>query len=84
MDRGEEAPPEITGMFVDEPYQRAGIAMEMLLVLSSELGTLRPGKHNQGRGGENALTEDGEALTRVAQIKGYVYPFPEEHFDEDD
>jgi len=73
----------ITGMFVDLPYQRAGIAMEMLRLLSTKLGKLHPADRNEGRGGENALTDEGEALTRAAQDKGYVYPFPEERPDDD-
>ena len=73
----------ITGMFVDPPYKRAGIAMEMLRLLSTKLGKLAPAEQNEGRGGENALTDEGEAMTRAAQGKGYVYPFPEERPDDD-
>jgi len=74
---------EITGMSVDSRYRRAGIALEMLRLLSRRLGKLAPANRNEGRGGENALTDEGEALTRAAQDKGYVSPFPEDYPDDD-
>lgn len=82
-DRTPEMPAVITGMFVDDAFQRAGIAMEMLRLLSQELGTLAPARRNEGRGGENALTAEGEALTRAAQAQGYIHAFPEEGIDDD-
>lgn len=71
-------PAKVTGMFVNERYQRAGIAIEMLRLLSDDLGTLVPADKNVGRGNENTLTNEGLALTEAAQKRGYIFPFSEE------
>ncbi len=63
------APAVITGMFVDLPYQRAGIALEMLRLLSIHLGKLAPADRNEGRGGENALTDEGEPVTLKVRVR---------------
>lgn len=78
VDKTDDLPPKITGMFVDSDYQGAGIGLALLKALSDELGTLEPADKNVGRGGENALTDDGLRLTTRAQAKGYVYPFEDE------
>lgn len=78
MDKIDDLPAKITGMFVDPSYQGAGIGLALLDALSDELGMLAPADKNVGRGGENALTDAGLRLTRRAQAAGYVYPFEDE------
>ena len=78
MDKSDGLPAKITGMFVDASYQKAGIGFAMLGALFEELGMLEPADKNMGRGGENALTDDGFRLTRQGQEAGYVYPFDDE------
>ncbi|WP_425419622.1 GNAT family N-acetyltransferase [Oricola indica] len=71
-------PAKLTGIFVDDDYQRAGIATEMIRWLHEDLGELCPGDHNIGIGDQNAMTDAGEAVTRRCQDLGYVLPFPNE------
>ena len=78
MDKTDDLPAKITAMFVDASYQNAGIGLALLDALSDELGMLAPADKNMGRGGENALTDDGLRLTRRAQAAGYIYPFEDE------
>lgn len=78
MDKSDDLPAKITGMFVDASYQKAGIGLALLDALYDELGMLEPADKNMGRGGENALTDDGLRLTRRGQEAGYVYPFEDE------
>lgn len=68
-------PAEITGWEVFPGFRRAGIATEMIRLLSEEIGMLLPGKRNIGNGGQNALTDEGESTVRYCQKLGYVYPF---------
>jgi GNAT superfamily N-acetyltransferase len=82
--RVQNEPAEITGMFVDGDYQRAGIGLELIRQLAEEIGTLAPAKENMGQGDKNALTDDGLRLTKRAQVCGYVYPFEDERIDHDD
>ena len=77
-DRIPPLPAEITGLDVSEEYRRAGIATEMIRLLSEELGMLLPGRHNIGVGNHNALTDDGEALTAHCQKLGYISAFSDE------
>ncbi|MEO9826148.1 MAG: hypothetical protein ABJF50_17240 [Paracoccaceae bacterium] len=74
--RCEPLPAEITGWDIDREFRRAGVATELVRLLSEEIGPLSPGKQNEGRGGENALTDEGLALTTHCQRLGYVLPFP--------
>jgi GNAT superfamily N-acetyltransferase len=77
--------PEITGMFVNEQYQRAGMGLRLIEELYRHYGEqLVPAAKNIGMGGLNALTDDGLALTRRAQAAGFVAPFPDEVEDRDD
>lgn len=79
IDNYHSAPPKITGMDVDEEYRGAGIGLRMIKELFEEAGEeLEPADKNVGRGGENALTDEGLALTRRAQKAGYVLPFADE------
>ena len=82
-DRTPWSPAVITGMHVASSYQRAGIGMEMVRQLRARLGKLLPASRNEGRGNQNALTDAGEALTRAAQDRDYIYPFPEDRPDDD-
>lgn len=79
-------PPKITGMDVNPKYRRSGIATEMIRLIWHENGeqALEPADKNVGRGGLNALTNDGEALTAHCQKLGYILLFPSERFPEDD
>ena len=84
MEHQPDSPPQITGMFVDTEYQRGGIGLALLKRASSLNGPLAPARRNEGRGHENALTTEGELLTRRAQALGYVLPFPsDDDFDDD-
>lgn len=74
--RCEPIPAEITGWDVDGGFKRAGIATELVRLLVEEIGPLAPGKQNMGRGGENALTDEGMGLTLHCQSLGLVLPFP--------
>jgi GNAT superfamily N-acetyltransferase len=77
--------PEITGMFVDEEYQRAGMGLRLIEELYRHYGEqLVPAAKNIGIGGLNALTDDGLALTRRAQAAGFVAPFPDDVEGRDD
>ena len=78
MDKSDGLPAKITGMFVDASHQNAGIGFAMLDALFEELGMLEPADKNMGRGGKNALTDDGLRLTRRGQEAGYVYPLEDE------
>ena len=79
------SPPTITGQEVDEAYRRAGIGLALIGALSEAFQKpLLPGHRNEGIGGTNALTDEGEALVRAAQARGYIRPFPEERPDDDD
>ncbi len=84
LGRGQRTPPTITYMHVDEDYRRNGIGMALIRALFEEYGQLAPAQRNIGIGGINALTDEGERLTRRAQAEGLIYPFPEEKLDEDD
>lgn len=84
LGRAQIIPPTITYMHVDEDYRRNGIGMALIRALFDEYGQLAPAQRNIGIGGINALTDEGESLTRRAQAEGLVYPFPEEKPDEDD
>lgn len=77
-------PPKLTGMNVHADYRRAGVGIKMLELLSEELGKLAPGEFNIGIGGLNAMTDEGEALTRAGQAAGYVLPFPKDENNQDD
>lgn len=79
-----DLPAQITGWDVKREFQRAGIATEMVRLLSEELGTLVPAERDIGQGDKNALTDDGYWLTVACQKLGYVYPFPEESDFEDE
>lgn len=87
-ERTEGLPAEITGWEVDEKYRRAGIATALVEALVEQLGTLAPAQKNIGIGGMNALTDEGEAITRHCQKLGLIYPFaeekPDDFYDEDD
>jgi GNAT superfamily N-acetyltransferase len=76
-------PPQITGMFTELEYQGAGIALELLKFASEMYGPLTPAARNEGRGNENALTDEGEGLIRRARKLGYVSPFPRDDPDEE-
>lgn len=78
LGRGCIVPPTITHMHVDEDYRGNGIALALIRALAGEFGTLQPAQRNIGIGGLNALTDEGEALTRRAQEEGLIAPFPEE------
>lgn len=75
-------PAKITGWEVKEGYRRAGIATEMVRILFNELGPLAPPDLNIGKGNQNALTDEGIAITLHCQELGYVLPFPRECNDE--
>lgn len=77
-------PPTITYMHVDEEYRRNGIGLALIRALAEEFGMLQPADLNIGIGGINALTDEGEALTRRAQKDGLIALFPEERPDDDD
>lgn len=83
LGRGQIIPPTITYMHVDEDYRRNGIGMALIRALFEEYGQLAPAERNIGIGGINALTDEGESLTRCAQAEGLIYPFPEEKLNED-
>ncbi|MDX0478754.1 GNAT family N-acetyltransferase [Sinorhizobium medicae] len=72
------SPAVITGWEVDEEYRRTGIATAMVSALADELGKLAPGHKNEGKGGTNALTDEGERLTEHCQRLGLIFPYPEE------
>lgn len=76
-------PAKITGWNVSAEYQGAGIATEMVRLLVEQLGVLAPGVHNIGIGDLNALTDEGEAITRHCQKLGYIYPFQDEKVQEE-
>lgn len=87
--RCEPYPAEITGWDVKPAYQRAGIATEMVKRLVDEIGMLAPAAKSQGIGGQNALTNEGEALTAHCQKLGLIYDYPadlgyDDHYDEYD
>lgn len=82
-DRGMDAPAEITGWEVNEEYRRAGIATAMVEALVEDLGRLAPARKNDGIGGMNALTGEGEVLTRHCQSLGLIYGFADERPDHD-
>lgn len=84
LGHGQITPPTITYMHVDEKYRRNGIGMALIRALFEEYGQLVPAHRNIGIGGVNALTDEGERLTRRAQVEGLIFPFPEEKLDEDD
>lgn len=79
LGHGQIVPPTITFMHVDQDYRRNGVGLELIRALAEEFGVLRPANRNIGIGGINALTDEGEALTRRAQAEGLVTPFPEDH-----
>lgn len=83
LGRGYIVSPTITYMHVDEEYRCNGIGLELIRALSEEFGTLLPAQRNIGIGGINALTDEGERLTRRAQAEGLVAPFPEERVEEE-
>ena len=84
MDHGIIHPPKITYMHVEQEYRRNGIGIAMIAALANEFGALAPADRNIGIGGMNALTDEGERLTRRAQELGFVHDFPEEQPDFDD
>lgn len=79
LGRGNIVSPTITYMHVDKEYRRNGIGLVLIGALVEQFGTLQPAQRNIGMGDLNALTDEGEALTRRAQEEGLVAPFPEEH-----
>jgi hypothetical protein len=83
-ERGMDEPAEITAWDVNLDYRRAGIATEMIKALVDELGKLIPPAKDIGIGGMNALTGDGEAITRHCQSLGLIYGFPDERPEYDD
>lgn len=84
LGHGQIVPPTIRYMHVRDEYRRNGIALELIRALYEEFGMLQPADRNIGIGGINALTDEGEALTRRAQDEGLVAPFPEERPEDDD
>ncbi|MDX0157863.1 GNAT family N-acetyltransferase [Sinorhizobium meliloti] len=72
-------PAVVTGWEVDEEYRRAGIATAMVEALVEQLGKLAPAEKNIGIGGQNALTDEGVALTRHCQKLNLMYEFPNEY-----
>ncbi|MCL7999051.1 hypothetical protein M8994_12420 [Brucella sp. 21LCYQ03] len=85
-ERFEDEPPKITGWDVKPEYQRAGIATEMVRRLVEEIETkLQPADKNVGISGQNALTDEGEALTEHCQRLELIFPYQEERaYDQDD
>lgn len=77
-DRCDPFPAQITGWNVDSEFRKAGIATEMVRLLCEEIGQLSPGRRDMGRGGENALTDEGMGLTLHCQALGFVLPFPDD------
>lgn len=71
-------------MHVDEDYRRNGIGLALISELAKVYSTLLPASRNIGIGGQNALTDEGEALTRRAQVEGLIAPFPVETSECDD
>jgi GNAT superfamily N-acetyltransferase len=84
LGHGQLTPPTITYMHVDEDYRRNGIGMALIRALFEDYGQLAPAQRDIGIGGINALTDEGENLTRRAQAEGLICPFPEEKLDEDE
>ena len=72
VDERYSMPALITGWDVDFAYRRAGIATELVKALVEDLGVLAPAKHNEGIGGLNALTDEGEAITEHCQKLGLI------------
>ncbi|UWR03774.1 hypothetical protein K3740_03485 [Ruegeria conchae] len=78
-----DLPARITGWTVDADYRKAGIATELVRQLVDELGVLSPANKHMGIGEENALTDEGLALTVHCQNLGLIHPFPDDLYPED-
>lgn len=73
-----DLPPKIKGWEVEKDYRRAGICEEMVRQLYEIWGVMEPAAKNVGTGEVNALTDDGMAITRRCQARGYIGPFDDE------
>jgi GNAT superfamily N-acetyltransferase len=71
--------PKVSFLNVENEYQRAGIATEMVRQIYEMVGEpLEPADPELGVGDKNALTIEGMALTRCCQAHGYIKRFSED------